>query len=1616
MSAVREVSIRRRRWAVPVAVLTAVALVLPIGAAAQAAPGVAAARAAIEPGDLSGVPVEPDGEAITGAKALTSRVAESDPALLGRSDATPIPVMIKLDYDPVATYDGSLRGLQATSPSVTDRPLTDVIASSSPYANHIERVEGETLAAIEAAVPAIEVTASFRVVFGGVAAVLPANQVDALLEVPGVVAVQADELNELLTDSTPSFIGADGVWPGLGGQASAGNGVLFGSLDSGVWPEHPSFADLGTTPPRPNRPDQTPLECTFGDNPLTPEADPFTCNDKLVGGRAFMAGYNAQVGDDLYVDSARDSNGHGTHTATTAAGNIADASIDSEAWGQVSGVAPGAWVMAYKVCGPAGCYSSDSALAVEAAILDGVDVINFSISGGTNPAVDPVELAFLDAYAAGVFVAASAGNSGPGAATVAHLGPWTTTVAASTPPRSFRATVDYTANGVPGSVTGVSIGVGTGPAALPVVLGSAAPYGSAGCTTPAAAGTLAGKIVVCDPGGSRVRKSYNVAQGGAAGMIVGATSISTLGADGHWVPTVHLDPISTATLKSALATGETTGSLSAGASVAIDGDEIAVFSSRGPRGIVMKPDLAAPGVEILAGITPTPEAINLGPPGRYFQPFNGTSMAAPHVAGAALLMGAQHPTWSPGAIRSALMTTALADLTTQEDGAAATSEDQGAGRIRIDRAGAPGLVLDETATRFAGLGLDPLQSVHLNLPSVYAPIMPGKVVTTRTFTNTGGAASYTVATQAQSGSSITVEPASFTVAAGATQEVEITITTSNDDGPWEFGAIVLASSGRPDVRIPVAFDPAPGDVRLTALGCDPDTIDALEASTCSYEVENVSFNATTVDLEASGGPVAAVTGADLGAVTSGGRTRAENVPLAGRSLGVPSVVVAGSPFGFIALSGFGVNPTAVGDETIVNLNVPPFVFNDVTYTRVGITSNGYLVAGGGTAADLNCCDLTEIGDSLRPNNLMAPFWTDLDGTGATGFRAATLSSGPQAWLVIEWDLFVAGTTSRRVFQAWIGLNGTQDVSFAYPAGNLPAIPSGQDVLIGAENELGEGIGLPKNTPVTGDLRIVSTPAGPGVTQTWNVEVRGTTAGTQSVVAGVSSPLLPGTDLAAADLTVEALPLPTVTLDPVDQSVVARDTASFTASASGGTITRWEVSSDDGDSWSTVDGATTGTLSFTARGDQDGDRFRAVFANATNDEVATDAAVLSVAQIETETSVTASPASPVRGQEVTFTAEVEPATASGTVQFTVDGSPLGAPVTLADGLAVSGATSSLAVGEREIGATYLGDVDHAGSTGTTEVVVIKAGTATSVVSIEPDPIVVGDDITVTVSVDPRPTGGNIQLQLDGVDAGDPASLDEAGEATLTLTGLDPGTYELTAVFSGDDDLSSSTSSSGSVTVGKRQTTTSVVSVAPVPVVVGDDTTVSVAVAPTPIAGSVQLALDGVDAGVATAVGGSGTADITLSGIAPAPTSSRHVLRGWRASELHLRALLADRGRRQLGVRPSCVPAGPRPVRRPCWCSVLDRPPRPWVRSCDLPAGTGDLRRRAPPRGAPDLPAGARTTRRSSWPHLLDQPTVGWVDRRTAGGRTHELCGGLPQGRRDAQRVRRAALRGAAGPLG
>lgn len=1092
---------------------------------------------AVDPSELSATALEPDGELIHTAKSRSGALAQTDPALLGRTDTTPVSVFIKLDYDAVASYAGDVAGLEATSPEVTGLPLTANSAAVDAYLSHVAAIEAATRNAIEAAVPQATVLDSFQVAYGGVNGIVPANQIDALLAVDGVVAVQEDSVEQPLTDVTPDFIGATEAWSQISNSTTAGEGVVVGVLDTGIWPEHPSFADNGITYTGPA------LACEFGDGVDPLLGDPFTCNDKLIGAYAFLDTY-LLVRDALPGEfcnnvtgacSARDANGHGTHTSSTAAGSaVAEVVLYGTDRGPISGIAPGAHVVMYRVCGDTGCFQSDSVAAVDQAIADGVDVLNFSISGGNDAYTDAVELAFLDAYAAGIIVNASAGNAGPGAGTANHAGPWTNTVGASTSNRHFLT--DLVLQGDDGatlSAVGATITEGVDPAA-PVILAQDVPgYDDSLCRTDLPVDSAVGMVVACERGtNARVTKGRRVLPSGAVGMILYNRLVANgtgLNTDNHYLPSVHIDVADGLEFLDFMADNATvTATWSQGVATPVPGDVMAGFSSRGPLGDFLKPDVTAPGVQILAGNSPVPVGADPSKPGELFQAIQGTSMSSPHAAGASALVKAAHPDWSPGQIKSALMTTSLQDVLKEDGTTPATPFDRGAGSIRANRALSPLVTLDVSAVDYVASSGDPLGRLHLNLPSIYANPMPGSIETTRTLTNvTGEDQPFKVVTQAPAGVTISVSPANGSVPAGGSMELTIVISAPSVANGIYFGQITIDLTKGNDAVLPVAFNKAGAAVSLTHA-CDPTTIDVNSATDCVVSAQNLTPMPAPTTLRVSG--------------PANNKLRVQNVSAPGVPSGngftwsgtlagsvaptIDSITDAAgtSPGGdYFPLSQFpSITPIAgMGDETIANFTVPAYLYGDEVYTRIAVDSNGYVVIGGGTAQDNNCCTPQTFPNPARPNNVMAPYWTDLNPATGGAVRIGILAAGPSGprWLVVDWEAVdtFGVPASASSFQVWIQLGATEGLWLTYGDLSAPAI---QGLSVGAENRDGtSGVNL-GGAPTAADYVIETSPPTPGGSVTINYEALGTKVGGYDLTAAVTSPIFSGTATKVVHITVE----------------------------------------------------------------------------------------------------------------------------------------------------------------------------------------------------------------------------------------------------------------------------------------------------------------------------------------------------------------------------------------------------------------------------------------------------------------------------------------------------------------
>jgi subtilase family protein/fibronectin type III domain protein/PA domain-containing protein len=1110
---------------VPVAVALAVVMSVVFSIGASAAPNTREFRLAPDAVSLVDIVDVP--------KSVSGRLAETDPSLLRRTSSELVSVMLKLDYDAIASYAGGIEGLPPTSPTVTGRSLDDNPGAVASYRSYVSGLEKRVLRAVNGKIPRSTAGRSFRLAYGGVSLQLPANEVGALLAIPGVAAVQKDSLNQPLQVEEPyQSIGAEAVWNELGGPVSTGEGVVVANLDTGIWPEHPMFDDLGlAAPPAPANGTRA---CEFG---LSGDAnDPaFACDDKLIGAQAFLDTYTTFIGAEPgeYCDtvgpapnvvcSARDADGHGTHTLTTAAGNFVNvAEMWGAGWGPTSGMAPGAHVIGYRVCLDQGCFTSDSVAAVNEAIADGADVINFSISGGNNAYTDAVELAFLDFYASGGLANASAGNSGPGAATADHAGPWTNTVAASYPSRIYQASLHLESGGETLDATGVTItpGIDT---PTDVIRASAAPgyTGNATCNVPLPAGSATGKIVLCERGNpaGRAASGFNVLQGGAEGMILTNVAHQDLFTDLHWLPTIMLDdgtwqgadqPGNEVRAFVDAHPGATTATFTSGTRAAQTPDILTSFSSRGPLGDWIKPDVTAPGIEILAGRSPQPwsGALPSGPPGDLYMAIAGTSMSSPHAAGVSALVKAAHPSWTPGQIKSALMTSSVQTVLRENGVTPANPFDTGAGSIRANRAIHPTLTFDASAAQYAALAVDPLHRIDANLPSVNAPTMSGSVTTSRTGMNVSGARQrITVHTASPSGGTITVKPSSFTLPAGGSKTLTITINgVALVPNQQYFGSITLdaAAAGANDVFMPVAFFKRQGAVTLSHT-CSPTSVSRGSSASCEVRAQNLASveAATHVDVNTQDPSSVGIRNA---AETHNPTSTGVLTPRPDRGFDwdgtlsaaiaptVDSITAGGSPKGeYLPLSSLGVPPIGgMGDESIANFDVPEFLWGEEAYTQVGVTSNGYVVIGGGASADV-VFEPQTMPDPAQPNNVIAPWWTDLDlsqaATPNTGARIEVLedTTTGDAWLVIDYEDVATfgsctpGPCDIHDFQIWIGLvddpSVVEDVTMAH--GDVgTGVPGFTNA--GAENRDGSsGVNMSPLPSDNTDWTINTSPPTPG---------------------------------------------------------------------------------------------------------------------------------------------------------------------------------------------------------------------------------------------------------------------------------------------------------------------------------------------------------------------------------------------------------------------------------------------------------------------------------------------------------------------------------------------------------
>jgi hypothetical protein len=789
-------------------------------------------------------------------------------------------------------------------------------------------------------------------------------------------------------------------------------------------------------------------------------------------------------------------------------------------------------------------------------------VINFSISGGGQPYTDPVELAFLDAEQAGISVNASAGNSGPGASTSDHGGPWVTTVGASTGPRSFTSTLHLTADGgATLDVPGVTLTNGiTSP--TPVVLAATLPKVGGGnedalCASDLVAGSATGKVVVCSRGNNgRADKGRRVLQGGAAGMILynQSAAVTDLESDNHYLPAIQTQFNSNSIANFVSGHTNVMATWAQGAASPSQPDIMASFSSRGPTGDWIKPDVTAPGVQVLAGTTPQPDQTTAdnGPPGNLFMAIAGTSMSSPHAAGVSALVKAAHPTWTPPEIKSALMTSSVQSVVKEDGTTPAGVFDMGAGSIRADRAVNPTLVFDETHADFVAAGTDALHRIDLNLPSIDATTMSGAITTHRTAINVSGK-TQNMAVQISQPAGVTITVGSknhdLHIAKGGSLTFPITISApSVANGQYQGRINLVPSAGGNTVTMPVAFVKKQGVVTLTN-SCAPSSIAAgTGVSHCTATVANLGALAANAVLGiAQGekgkalryknvGAPGSVVGPGNGVQWSG--TLSPAIPP--QVTGLTNVTGNGPDGGYLDLSLFGIPPVSgVGDDTMSNFTVTGgFYFGGELYTSVGVCSDGYLVLGGGTSNDIVVTP-QHFPNAARPNNVVAPLWTDLNPAAGGQIRAATLSGNESFFIVDFHTVRNFSNTTTHSFEVWIRkANGTtvngpgsEQITIDYAPnttfpgdggglGNASLGDPGSGVNWGAENRDGtSGVNL-STAPADGSeyqTQTTNPTAGGQVAIPYDIWSK--KAGSYTSVASMTSNQTPGTTQVVTPITV-----------------------------------------------------------------------------------------------------------------------------------------------------------------------------------------------------------------------------------------------------------------------------------------------------------------------------------------------------------------------------------------------------------------------------------------------------------------------------------------------------------------
>ncbi|GMI69174.1 AUXIN-INDUCED IN ROOT CULTURES 3 [Hibiscus trionum] len=670
---------------------------------------------------------------------------------------------------------------------------------------------------------------------------------------PKVVSVFLNKGRKLHTTRSWEFLGleqngfvaSNSIW----NKTRYGEDTIIGNLDTGVWPESKSFNDDGYGP----------IPSKWKGICQNDKDAGFHCNRKLIGARYFNKGYAATVGKlNSSFDTPRDKEGHGTHTLSTAGGNmVAKASVFGFGKGTAKGGSPRARVAAYKVCWPPvsgnECFDADILAAFDVAIHDGVDVLSVSLGGEPTAFFnDSVAIGSFHAIKHGIVVVCSAGNSGPADGTVSNIAPWQITVGASTMDREFSSIVvlgnhkhlkgqSLSAKVLPGKKFFPLISAAD--AKLANALIENATLCQAGAIDPKKA---TGKILVCLRGqNARVDKGQQAALAGAVGMIL-ANNILTgneIIADAHLLPASHINYTDGLAVFAYINKTKRPMARITPVTTQIGTKPspfMAAFSSKGPNTItpeILKPDITAPGVSVIAAYTEAEGPTNEDFDKRrvQFNSVSGTSMSCPHVSGIVGLLKSLYPKWSSAAIKSAIMTSATMMDNSHEPILNASYIEAGpfsygAGHVQPNRAMDPGLVYDLTTedylnflctlgyneTLISAFSQEPykcrgsIKLANFNYPSITIPKLDTSITVTRTVKNVGSPGTYRVQVQKPMGISVYVKPKKLKFKrVGEEKTFKVTLKVNKADAVQEYvSGQLIWSDGVHYVRSPIVVKAA----------------------------------------------------------------------------------------------------------------------------------------------------------------------------------------------------------------------------------------------------------------------------------------------------------------------------------------------------------------------------------------------------------------------------------------------------------------------------------------------------------------------------------------------------------------------------------------------------------------------------------------------------------------------------------------------------------------------------------------------------------------------------------------------------------------------------------------